>query len=78
MYRQWHRHSVLAVLVLSAQAIVPETAKTVHDKHVAHARAARRVHRVRVCRTKSLSMVRNAQMCRQEAGCLIRSLWETP
>jgi hypothetical protein len=39
-------------LVLSVQAIVPETVKNVHEKHVAHARAARRVPRVRVCRTQ--------------------------
>jgi len=35
-------------LVLSVQAIVPETVKNVHEKHVAHALAARRVPRVRV------------------------------
>ena len=33
--------SVIAALVLSAQA-VPQTTKIVHEKHVAHARAARR------------------------------------
>jgi hypothetical protein len=43
---------VLAVLLLFLQAIVSETEKNVHEKHVAHARAARRVPRVRVCRTK--------------------------
>ena len=50
-------------LVLSVQAIVPETVKNVHEKHVAHARAARRVPRVRVCWSTT---VRKAQMCRRD------------